>query len=123
MKIIEAINKSDELKPNGYTQSDKIRWLSACDSMIKRNIIDTHEGGEDEEFGGYNDETDLTTELLVPEPYDEMYLTWLESKIDYTNGEYGKYNNSITRFNDTYKQYESDYNRTHMPKGTRVKYF
>ena len=55
------------------------------------------------------------TELLVPAPYDEIYLFWLESKIDYWNGEVGKYNNSITMYNTAYSAYEKYYNRTHKP--------
>ena len=52
-----------------------------------------------------------------------MYISWLEAKIDYFNGEYAKYNNSITRYNDTYAAYANDYNRNHMPKGASIKYF
>ena len=45
MTIIEAINKVDSLKPNGYTQSDKVGWLSVLDGAIKRSVIDTHDDG------------------------------------------------------------------------------
>lgn len=93
------------------------------DGMIKRDVIDTHEDGEDIHFDGYTADTPLDTELIVTAPYDELYITWLESKIDYSNGEYVKYNNSITRFNDTYMNFNNDYNRRHMPKGTDIKYF
>ena len=46
MTIMEAINRIDAIKPNGYPQLEKIRWLSTLDGNIKANIIDTHEGGE-----------------------------------------------------------------------------
>ena len=123
MTISEAITKIDSLKPNGYSQTDKIGWLSLADGMIKNNVIDTHEGGEGVTFNGYDDDTPLDTELIVKEPYDEMYLSWLSSKIDFYNGEYARYNNNITRFNDTFSSYKNHYNRTHMPKGKSIKYF
>ena len=123
MKIIEAISAIDALKQNTYTQSDKVAWLSNVDSKVKRLIIDTHEGGEEVTFTGYNDATDLETELLVPAPYDEVYLRWLEAMIDYNNGEYGKYNNSINMYNTAYAGFQNHYNRTHMPKGESIKYF
>jgi hypothetical protein len=123
MTINEAITRLDSLKPNGYTLSDKIGWLSIVDGMIKNNIIDTHEGGEGVTFNGYNDDTPLDTELLVKAPYDELYLSWLSSKVDYFNGEYVKYNNNIVRYNDTLSAYANHYNRTHMPKGKKHKYF
>lgn len=180
MKINEAISRIDDLKPNTYSQSDKIKWLSHADATVKRLIIDTHEGADKEEeinkyiqnnvieyeksieeymkvnevsyeeakeeipfteikykdakehientrrdimFSGYDDSTDLNTELLVPEPFDEMYLRWLESQIDYYNGEYGKYNNAIVMYNAAYEAYRNEYNRTHMPLGKTIKYF
>lgn len=119
MTIIEAINRIDLLKPNTYTQIEKVRWLSTLDSTIKTEIVDTHEGGESVTFTEYDTSTPTTTQLLVPAPYDEIYLFWLESKIDYWNGEYGKYNNSISMFNAAYSTYEKHYNQTHSPKGKK----
>lgn len=123
MTLIEAINRIDNVKPNGYTQTEKIEWLSTLDGMIKRLVIDTHEGGEDIEFNGYNDDTPMDTKLIVDAPYDDIYILWLESKIDYANSEYVKYNNSITRYNDIYETFSNEYNRMHMPKGSAIKYF
>jgi hypothetical protein len=121
VKIIEAISQLDALKPNTYSGSEKIVWLSRLDAMIKKNIIDTHEGG-DVTFTGYGEDTDQSTELLVAEPYDEMYLRWLEAQIDYANGEYERYNNSVDLFNTAYEEYKKYYNRTHMPKSREFKY-
>lgn len=123
MKISEAISKIDSLKHNTYTQSDKVAWLSRVDAMVKKLIIDTHEGADEVPFTGYDDTTDLETELLVPAPFDELYLRWLEAQIDYTNGEYGKYNNSVTMYNTAYTAYQNYYNRTHKPLGKSFKFF
>ena len=123
MTISEAIARHDSLKPNGYSQSEKIGWLSIVDGMIKNNIIDTHEGGEGITFNGYNDDTPLDTELIVKAPYDELYISWLSSKVDFFNGEIAKYNNNIIRYNDTLTAYTNHYNRTHMPKGKKIKVF
>lgn len=115
MKIKDAIKRLDELKFNTYTQSDKVEWLSRLDSMVKKHIIDTHEGADGIIFSGYDDSTDLNTELLVPVPHDEMYLRWLEAQIDYHNGEYDKYNNAIIMFNASYEAYQAFYSRNHLP--------
>ena len=123
MTIFEAINKIDTVKPNNYSDEEKVGWLSSLDLMIKSKIIDTHEGADTEAFGGYTDDTDLSTNLLAPAPYDDMYIFWLESKIDYWNGETGKYNNSISMFNNAYAEYERFYNRTHMPLSKKLKFF
>lgn len=122
MTIIEAINRIDTIKPNSYTQAEKVRWLSNLDGIIKRKIIDTHEGGEAIVFEGYTESTPLTTELLVPFPYDDIYLKWLETWIDYYNGEYARYNNSVEMYNKAYNEFARYYNRTHMPKSKAFKY-
>ena len=123
MTIMDVLYRIDEIKPNSYSQAEKIKWLSSLDGVIKSEIIDTHEGGEDIVFNGYNEDTDLSTKLLVGTPYDDIYLRWLEAQIDYANGEYGKYNNSIAMYNTVYSAFANHYNRTHMPIGKKFKFF
>ena len=123
MKIREAIERIDSHKHNVYSQSDKIAWLSRLDSIVKKLVIDAHEGGETVEFTGYNDRTDIETELLVPAPFDEMYLRWLEAQMDYSSGEYDKYNNAVDMFYEAYNGFKNYYNRTHKPKGKKFKFF
>ena len=123
MTIMDALYRIDELKPSSYSQPEKIKWLSSLDGVIKSEIIDTHEGGEDIVFSSYGEDANLNTVMLVPAPYDDIYLKWLEAQIDYNNGEIGKYNNSIVAYNDAYDLYQKHYNRTHMPKGKKFKFF
>ena len=123
MTIMGAINQVDSVKPNGYSQDEKIRWLSTLDGIVKAEIIDTHEGGHNVPFTAYDEHTPLTQSLLIPHPYDEVYIKWLESQIDYANGEYGNYNNSITLFNTAYLAYEKYYNRTHKPISKKFTHF
>lgn len=115
MTIHNAINSIDELMHNTYTQENKVTWLSRVDTMVKKLVIDTHDGGEDVSFSVYNEDTDLETVLLIPEPFDEAYLRWMEAQIHYHNGEYDKYNNAVVMFNTAFDAYKSDYTRNHMP--------
>lgn len=123
MTIMEAITRIDAIKPNTYRQPEKISWLSTVDGIIMREIIETHEGDSTVEFNGYTENTPLTQELLVPDPYSELYLYYLESKIDYWNGETKRFNNSAEMFNKAFSDYAKYYNRTHMPKGRKFKFF
>lgn len=123
MTLSKAISTIDELKPNTYTHEQKTSWLSELDARIKAEIIDTHEGGESVHFAGYDSENDTETELLVPSPFTEVYIYWLEAKIDYANTEIGRYNNSISNFNTTYNTFANYYNRRNMPIAQRLKFF
>lgn len=122
MTIIEAINGIDLLKSNTYSKEQKILWLSILDGIIKKKIIDTHEGAEAVTFDGYTEDTSDETVLLVEAPFEDIYIKWLEAQIDYANGEYGKYNNSVSMYNTAYSEYERFYNRTHMPISHNFKF-
>lgn len=116
VKVREAIEMVNKLKPNKYGDAEKMRWLSEVDGMIVREIIDTHEDSPLEgPFEGYVPGADEDTELLVPAPYDSIYRWWLESQIDMSNMEIGKYNNSSTMYNRALVSFSDYYNRTHMP--------
>ena len=124
MRISEAISKVDALKPNTYTPEDKIEWLSTLDHRVKSQIIDAHVCTDHICFYGYDGIADQETDLLVPPPYDEMYLRWLEAMIDYHNSDDDRYNNAIMLFNNVYEGYKKHYTRTHMPisKGSKFNF-
>lgn len=124
MKISEVISRVDSLKPNDFTDTEKLGWLSDLDLQIKTEIIDTYEGAENCTVNGYNEETSQETVLLAYAPYDEMYIHYLQAKIDYYNGEFNRYNANISVFNTVYDNFQAHYARTHKSKGVnKITYF
>jgi hypothetical protein len=123
MTISQAIDHIDGLIHNTYSQEDKVQWLSLVDASVKEQLIDTHKDPPDITFEGYGPETPMDTILLVPEPYSDLYVRWLESQIHYYNGEYGKYNQALSMYNSALGAYVNYYNRTHMPKGQHFSFF
>ncbi len=123
MKLLEAITLIDTQKPNTYSVAEKTRWISELDGRIKNEIIDTHEGGGFVSFNGYDEDTPPDTELLVKSPFDNIYVAWLETRIDYHNSEIARYNNSTAVFNTIFSDFSRAYNRAHMPIGKKIKYF
>ena len=73
-------------------------------------------------FEGYT-EADIDTQLLVGEPYDELYTLWLSAQIDWNNMEYESFNNSNAMFESVYNTFRNAFNNTHKPKGNRKIYF
>ena len=67
-------------------------------------------------FAGYDENTDIQTELLIPSPYAKAYLLWMEAWIDYYNGEHDSYNNAMAMFNAEYEAFQKHYTKQHMPK-------
>ena len=120
MTIMEAIAQVDSLKPNTYSGTEKLAWLSRVDMQVKKELADTHEGGLP--FEGYTDETPGDTVLLIPAPYDECYIRFMEAQIDYHNGEMSKYKNAMILFNAVYSAFGAWYNRNHMPLGGEFRF-
>lgn len=115
MKVREAIELADTMRPNQFDESVKIKWLSKLDGMLFEEIFKTHEGCPAESFTPYT-ELDGEKELLVPPPYDQdVYNYFLQAQMDAENGEMNKYNQSITLYNNAAKLFMDWYNRTHMP--------
>lgn len=115
MTIDNAISLVDKLKPNQYLPVLKIKWLSKLDGQIFKEVFQTHEGNPIESFEGYTAD-DKDKELLVPYPFDEdIYNYFLQAQIDKENGEMGKYNQSITLYNNAFLSFQNYWNRTHMP--------
>lgn len=125
MTIEQAIAKVDALKPNQYDNEMKVDWLSYLDGIIFETSIKTHERGNEgypESFMPYTSDN-MTTELLVKFPYDELYPAYLSMKIDEANNETTRYNNSAAMFNGLMEDFKAAYNRDHMPiNGFRFRY-
>ena len=122
MTLAEAISHIDTLKYNTFTRQEKLRWLSDVESRIRREVVDTHEGGPEAPFVPFTPDTPPDTELTAKPPYDQIYLRHLETQMDYHSGEIDKYNNSSALLAAVYGGFCRYYNRTHMPKGQNWKF-
>ena len=95
MTINEAIEKLDAQKHNTYTREQKVAWLSELEGLTRKLLF-----GED--FPGYGEADAL---LLIPHPFAEAYLYYMESKIDYLNGEFTRFNNAYAMFRAAWQRY------------------
>ena len=115
MKIGKAMDQARELMAGGVSDEQLLRWLSALDGQVKSEIINTHEGGDQMPFMGYDETTDLEQELLIPWPYDNVYEHYLTAQMLFANGEMEEYNIVAERYNENYAAFAAYYNRTHRP--------
>lgn len=112
MTISEAIAKIDAIQPNNYDNEMKTDWLSYLDGSIYDSVIKTHVDPPVTEFKPYSSDR-MDVSLIVPFPYDEMYVTYLGMKISEANNETGRYNNSAIMFNSQMADFRGFYTRTH----------
>lgn len=120
MTINEAINKFLKARPTAQLSQDMmIEALSRLDRLVKQNIIDTHEGGKLVFYEDYNQNTDVDTVLLIPAPYDDIYIDWLDIKNELLVKDYKRYNNACEVYDRKFTEFSAFYNRTHMPLETK----
>ncbi len=117
MKIREAIEFADEIKPNSFGASVKIRLLSELEKMIQLEVLlfapeelISYAPGDDEK------------ELLIT-THDNLYTDYLVAKIDYLNGEYNKYANTLQTFNASYTEFKRWFSQNYRPADTHGEYY
>lgn len=92
MKITDALSNIRYIKPDTISDEMLIDFLSTLDGRVAREIYN------DKEFSGYTKDVDRETELLIPYPYQDIYLRWLEAMIDKNNEEMTSFNNNMAMF-------------------------
>lgn len=123
MGVLEILQAIDSLKPNAYPLEEKLAWLSTLDGLLHEEVLKAHEGSPPA-FAPYEGQEALERKLLAPEPYGrQLYLTWLESRMDYYNGDTERFNNSLAQFRGAYSEFSRHYNRTHRPIGATRKFW
>lgn len=102
----EVIKDLDELKPNAYGEEAKFKWMSKLDGMISREVM--HIDPPEYEYPKCMD-----SPLLVEAPYDDIYVLYCASMVDFHNREYNNYNNSALMFNERLEAFKVHYIRNH----------
>lgn len=109
MKIKEAISNTRALSGNAVDDNTLCRWLSELDGRL---MLDFYKGSE---WMSYSIPQDEDHELLVPFPWDELYVHYLEAMVYYSNGEFDRYRNSYEMFNKKEMDYRQWYARNQLP--------
>ena len=107
--INEVIERNDKVKPNTYDETTKADWLYRLDGRISKEIM------HKEPPAHYIYPDDGDKELLVPFPNDAIYDYYLQAMIDFSNKEFGTFNNSMIMFNEAMDSYAKQYIRENLP--------
>lgn len=116
MKLKEAISQFDELLPNSLSDSLKTKWISEIDNLVcdlhMNYVLSEDETAKFAAWSSYT-EADSDTELLIPEPYEDAYLYYMTSKLNYIQQDIPRYNNSQAMYQNLWDKYSGGVNRTH----------
>lgn len=120
MTIAEALSRADDLRKNTLSENIKVAMLSELDGRIYFDIL--HPEVREAEFVGYDESTPSDTKLLVPYPYDALYVAYLDQEICKVTNEVAKYNNARIVFNEKYEAFARWYTRTHSISTPNIKF-
>ena len=96
--VIEYV---DEIKPNAFSNEAKTQWVNECEGLVQTEVLLL----ADTELISYSYDTDKDKELLVKHPHVKIYWAYLTAMIDFANGEYNKYQNTMQMFNAFFSEY------------------
>lgn len=90
MTIQEAINKANELRPNPISADTKVDYLNELNAQIAETMgVDMPDKLT----------AQSTEDLLMPYPYEQVYVLYLTAMIDNAQEEFALFNNDMVLFN------------------------
>mgnify|MGYP007076253857 CR=1 FL=1 len=104
----QALTRIDTICPNAWDDAAKLLWLNECESMIQTRIL----GTAPEACITYDADTARNTALLVPAPFDRLYVYYVIAMCDYAAHETAHYTDSMMLFNAALDEYAKWYQRT-----------
>lgn len=109
--VKQIVENADALKPNAFTNEQKTAWLSEIEGRLQLDVFLMAAA----EVITYIWSEDQNTEVLLDPPHDGLYEQYLEAMIDYANGEYSKYTNTMSMFNASLGNFARWFARNYEP--------
>lgn len=104
----QALTRIDAICPNAWDDAAKIQWLNECEHMIQMRILDA----APDQCVTYDADTERGTPLLVPAPFDRLYVYYVIAMCDYAAHETAHYADSMALFNAALDEYAKWHQRT-----------
>ncbi len=96
MTVKEAVDAAFARRVGIVISRDQmLEWLNECEAAVQTEMLLLQRPQVKYELGVDDDEP-----LLVPPPYDDLYVWWLLAEIDMSLHEMASYNDSTARYNE-----------------------
>ena len=100
-----------ELTPTEFSDNILLMWMSNCENTILTDVL----------LASPEDCAELTelndAKMLVPHPWDKLYLPYMQAQVAHANGEYDHYANYIALYNAYRDEYARPIIATVNPSG------
>ena len=115
MTVGELIERIIMLRGRQYDEDIMVGWLNEIEGQGVDDVVNRAEG-YDMVFKPLSYAQDTERQLTIPERFQDAYINYMLSKIDYHNQETERYNNDVVMYNSAYDAYAAWFRRTHKPK-------
>ena len=110
-KLGEIIAMADEIKPSAFSSEAKTAWLNEVEGMVQTEVFLF----APVEIIRYHWPEDQDVPMLVDPPHDKLYWAYLTAMIDFANGEYNKYQNTMQMFNASFGEFMRWFAQNYRP--------
>lgn len=117
MTIRDLLNKISKEKPNSFSEAELISFVNEVEAEVAEEL---HLDAEDVPTYVYEHDEDLDQVLIVPAPYDRLYISYVKAMIDYANEEYDSYANNQAQHVQDYRDFVDWVVRTGQATRTNV---
>ena len=101
----------DSIKPNAFSDEAKTAWINEVEGLVQTEVFLL----AIEDVVQYTWPENAAATLLAKPPHDKIYWVYLSAMVDFANGEYDKYQNTMQMFNQFFGEYMRWYARTYNP--------
>lgn len=101
----------DSIKPNAFSEEAKTAWINEIEGLVQTEVFLL----AIEDVVQYTWPENAAATLLAKPPHDKIYWVYLSAMVDFANGEYDKYTNTMQMFNQFFGEYMRWYARTYNP--------
>jgi len=112
MTVKEAIEKAKDRKPNAFPDEELIDWLNEFEARVQVELMQI----APEAVVSYDLADDAEKAMLLPKPFESMYVDYICMMIQFNQEEWTAYNNTSlmlnASFNEAQKYYNSKYPKT-----------
>ena len=115
MTVGELIETIIRLRGRQYGEDIMMGWLNEIEGQVIEEIVNRAQG-YNVTFKPLSYDLDAEKELTIPTLFQDVYIHYMLSKIDYHNQETERYNNDVVMYNSAYDAYAAWFRRENRPK-------
>ena len=115
MTVSEAIARAKQMRQGAIDFAQYLKWVNVIEGRVQTEIMNIKLQDIKEYTKDDGDE-----QLLIPHPYDEVYIYYLCAMVDFFNEEIDLYMTDSQFFEEKFNDFKRAYSREHGTAGHQI---